>query len=212
MIRQQAMSSFMAVDVALLFPTSVVLASDGRTPSTAFGGWFWVALGIVYLTRRRKIGGWLFYYYVQTYVGIVVLFLASAFSLENYQPSAWQDNALYTLFVISTLPFYFLKLLETTVATLLLFKSYRSQQFINYLKYVLIAEVVVEGLTFFIDYNHFPDSVVFTVMGGILALIWYLYFGSSYRVYCVLAHPDWSWNYEEFKKSKSQFKQFKKAS
>ena len=187
------------------FPTSYVLAADSHTPSTAYG-WFWGTLAIVYLTRRRKIGGWLFYYYFQTYGGIVVLFLISAFSLENCQPSAWQDKALYTLFIISTLPFYLLMLVEATIATLLLFKSYRSQRFINYLKYVLIAQVVVEGLTLFIDYNHFPDSVAFTVIGGILALIWYLYFRSSYRVYWVLAHAGWLWNYEEFKKTKSHRK------
>lgn len=209
MKRQRVMSWLIATVLSLLFPVSAALAADSHTSTPAYGG-FWITLLIVFLTRKRKIGGWLFYYYFQAYASIIVLFLVSAFSLQNYQPSAWQDKALYSLFIVSTLPFYGLKLLEVIVATLLLFKRHRSQQFITYLKYVLLAEVVVEGLTLFIDYNHFTDNVVFTVLGGIFALIWYLYFNSSYRVYCVLAHPDWNWNYEEFKMTKSQSKKFNK--
>jgi len=211
MIRQRFTSGITATVVTLLLTASSALAGDGRPPGAAYGG-FWVALAIAYLTRRRKIGGWLFYYYFQAYAGLVILFLVLVLSLQDYQPSGWEDKALYTLFIISTLPSYLLKLLEATVASLLLFKRYRTQQFINYLKYVLITEIVIQGMTLFIDYYHFPDNLVLTVMVGILALVWYLYFNSSFRVYCVLSHPDWRWNYENFKKSNSQRKQFNKAS
>jgi len=211
MIRQRITSGITATAITLLLTASSALAADGRTPGAAYGG-FWVALAIAYLTRRRKIGGWLFCYYFQAYAGFAIFFLVLALSLQNYQPSAWEDKALYTLFITSTLPSYLLKLLEATFASLLLFKRYRTQQVINYLKYILITEVVIQGMTLFIDYYHFPDNVALTMMGGILALVWYSYFNSSFRVYCVLSHPDWHWNYEEFKKSKSQSKRFNKAS
>jgi hypothetical protein len=211
MIRQRIMTCITTMAMALLSATpSALAADDGKTP-ISYGG-FWITLLLVYFTRKRKIGGWLFYYYFQTYVGLLVLFIILASSLQNYQPSVWEDKALYTLFIVSTVPSFLLKFLEVTIASLLLSKRNRKQQFINYLKYVLITEAVVAGLTLFIDYNHFPDTMAFTTLGIISGVIWYLYFRISFRVYYVLSHSDWHWNYDDFKRSKSQGKQFSKVS
>lgn len=196
---------------SLLFPASTVLAADGQSSTSYDWAPFWLALAIAYLTRRRRIGGWLFYYYFQLYGSIVFLVFILVFSLRNYEPSTWHDKELYTLLIISTVPFYLLKLFETIAATLLLVKSYRSQKFINYLKCVLILEVIIEILSFFIDDFDFANHIFFDVLGGIFAAIWYLYFKDSLRAYYVLANPDWEWNYDNFKKAKSQGKKVNKA-
>lgn len=183
--------------------------AESGSGQSSFAGAFWFGLAITYFTRKRAIGGWLFYYYFQLFAGSVLLFLLSGANSENWLPANWSDKALYTLFLVTLVPSYVLKALEIAVGCILLKRRFRTQKYINYLRYVLLTEAIVGGLAAFIDYSHFPDSLFFTILSSVFAIVWNLYFTNSYRVYYVLAHPEWQWNHETFHQSKVQFKSSK---
>jgi hypothetical protein len=158
-----------------------------------------------------KFGGWLLYYYLMVYAGFFVMAVTTVNFFENFDPSAWDYSALYTLYLISTIPVDVLLIAETIIATFFIFKRYRSQKMVNYLRLVLIGEFIVLGMSAFIEYSHFPDSMLLTVMACIVSFIWYQYFSSSYRVYWILSNPNIQWNYEMFQNSKPRGKQYNKV-
>lgn len=195
-------SIFLVLTHAFLYASSCAHAATNGTSNAGYGA-FWFAFLIIYLTRKRAIGGWLLYYYFTLFANLFLLILIFGISFENFQPSGWDDRALYGLFIISVIPVYFLKGVEALIAFLLLAKRYRLQKFVNYLRYSLITQALVNGLTLLIDYNYFPDNVPMTVMGGFFAIIWYFYFSTSRRVLFVLSQKDWIWSYEVFQQNNS---------
>jgi hypothetical protein len=167
-------------------------------PGTA-GAPLGIALAIAYVTRRMSIGGWLFYYYFQLYATLLISLLLGALVVENLNLSGWEDKALYMLFVISTVPIYLMKIVETLFATRLLIKSQRKSKNVKTLRYILSASVVFYAISLTIDHYHFPDNVALDVFGLVFAFIWALYFFVSYRVNYVLSNWSGKWDYKTFK-------------
>ncbi len=195
-------SIFLNLTPAFLYTSSYAHAASSGTSNGGYGA-FWLAFLIIYLTRKRAIGGWLLYYYFTLFGNLFFLIILSGVSFGNFQPSGWDDKALYGLFIISIISVYLLKVIEALIACLLLVKRYRFQKYVNYLRYSLIAQALVYGLTLFIDYNYFPSNVPTSIMGGFLAIVWYFYFSTSYRVFYIFSQSDWIWNYEAFRQGNS---------
>ena len=61
------------ITMILVVPEMLIAAGTGQNtmPASArVGAAFWFTLAIVYLSRKRAIGGWLLYYYCCLYAGI----------------------------------------------------------------------------------------------------------------------------------------------
>ena len=192
--------------VTILIITSLwvtpVYAASGNTGTAGKGlAPLGIALAIAYVTRRMSIGGWLFFYYFQLYGSLILSLLLGGLIIENLNPAGWEDRALYTLFVISTIPAMLVKIVEVLFATRLLFKSQRNLKNVKSLRYVLLASVVMYAISLAIDYFHFPDNVALSILGLVFAAIWTLYFFSSSRVSSVLSNWSGSWDYQSFKSS-----------
>jgi hypothetical protein len=175
-------------------PNAVAAASS--TPTASVG--LWIAFAIAYLTRKRAVGGWLSYYYFQLYLSIVATALITGI-IGNLSASGWEDKAMYSLFLISVVPYYLLKAAECVIASAILVHRFRSKRSVNFLRYILLAQGAALVLALFIDYNHFPDDLFLTGWSFGFAFIWFLYFTDSRRVDWVLVHPEWQWNYESFR-------------
>jgi hypothetical protein len=187
----------LGVSLAILsFPPAALAASTTSPNAGAIS--LWVAAGIAYLTRRRAIGGWLFYYYLQLYGGALFTLLLSAQLIDNLKTTGWPSAALHTLFVLSVVPSLLVQALELLFATRLLFRSQRNAKNLALLRYVLVASVVaaISGLA--IDSVHFSGDVPLSVFGLIVSSIWCLYFFVSRRVKHVFAVSPNTWSYEEF--------------
>jgi hypothetical protein len=184
--------------ICLAGPLSHAFAASSSTSMAGAGG-LWIAFAIAYLTRKRAFGGWLFYYYFQLYGSLAVTVLLMGVMSEDFRSSGWEDKAMYSLFLISVIPHYVLKASESLLASALFLRRCRSQKVLNYLRLIILAQVVVSGVSLFIDYNHFPDNLPITVLSLVFSIIWLLYFTNSFRVHWVLAHPGWEWNYEAFR-------------
>jgi hypothetical protein len=135
-------------------------------------------------------------------LGALLTFVLAVATAQDLKPSVWHDKELYSLFVLSVVPLYFTKVFEIGAACAVLKRRYRLQKYVNYLRYALLAQAIVGGSNLFIDYNHFPDNLPFTVLTTAFAVLWYLYFTGSLRVDWVLAHGDREWDHEAFRASK----------
>ena len=177
--------------VASLPSLVVLLASDQThtppTPTGAIGLIIWL---ICAARRKREIGGWLLYYYIQLYMGLLVTLLVAAFSFHNYLPSTWATHiSLYPLFLLSTLPALVILPLQLVFAERLrLSRDYRHVYSLRIVLWVDLAAAIIASI---IDASFFKANLVFDVLALIWPLIWLPYFYKSKRVVRVFQTKDW---------------------
>jgi uncharacterized integral membrane protein len=185
----------LTIALALLLLTSLVVfaqteSSKTTSPPTAGAG-ILIAWWICYSARRREIGEWLLYYYLQLFGGflfVLILFLAS---LRNFDPNLWEDKALYSLFLISAVPLDLTHTIEAVVGSLLLIRRYRDGNKLKLLKNILAVSIILAAVSFAIDLGNWPDSAVFDALGMMSALAWFLYFYRSKRAKMVFVDQNW---------------------
>jgi Protein of unknown function (DUF2569) len=151
------------------------------------------ALIMAYICSKRtkeEIGGWLLYYYIQIYVGLVATIVIFAVSLENYKPSSWSEApALYPWFLLSAVPGILVVPVQATVAELL--RRSRSERFLHWLRVVLWIDAACALLAIAIDLTYFRDSLFLDVLPVLWVTIWLPYFYVSKRVKRVFITKDW---------------------
>jgi hypothetical protein len=151
------------------------------------------ALIMAYICSQRKkeeIGGWLLYYYIQIYIGLIATVGIFAVSLENYKPSAWSAApALYPWFLLSAVPGILVVPAQVIVAELL--RRSRSERFLRWLRVVLWIDAACALLAIAIDLTYFRDSLFLDILPVIWVTIWLPYFYVSTRVKKVFVTKDW---------------------
>ncbi|MBN1547237.1 MAG: hypothetical protein JW902_11305 [Syntrophaceae bacterium] len=185
----------------VLFPLSAC-AAEASNPAFVAAP-LGITLAIAYVTRRMAIGGWLFYYYLQLYIGVLLTIAFIPAIVNNLQPTGWEDKTIYGFFVFSIVPPLLVKVLEVIFATRLLFKSQRNEKNVKTVRYVLLSSVIFSIISLVIDGYYFRENAGLSIYAVIFASIWCLYFFYSYRVDYVLSRRTDPWNYDNFKKSKA---------
>lgn len=207
--RRKHQSVICLLGTLLLIISYEVFAQSSETPrSPLAGSGLLIGFAIAYLTRRRAIGGWLLYFYMQLYLSFILslFFISQVFS--NLNPVLWDDSFLYVMFFFSVVPILIVELLKIITATVLLFK--RNLQNVKLLRNILIASVIVSGLALIIDILYFTDdpAIFFDGITFAFAIIWSLYFSVSRRVKIVFVEQNWS--YEVFSPKRILTKEDKK--
>ena len=143
---------------------------------------------IVYFFRKYSIGGLLLLYYVQLYPSCLVPYIKIAFNLKDLVPSNWDDNKLYFLYLMSTVPFLLAKTGELVFASKLLIKRHRTKKYVKTLEYILLTATVLSSIDLIITTIYWNDQISILIRIGtfMLSMIWYLYFVHSMRVQIVL--------------------------
>lgn len=173
--------------------TGPALAAQTTTQNNGVGAGFLVGLAIAYLTRRRSIGGWLMYYYLQLYGSVLVNLIFVATSVHSLPPSVWDSSTRYVLFLLSTLPVWLLIAAEAVVGTYLLVR--RRETNVRRLRLVIALMVVAAATALIIDFAYFKEApdIVFDVLTLFFAIVWSLYFWRSKRVRKVFIERQWDW-------------------
>lgn len=178
----------------ILLPWEALAASSQSAGQRAFSGSLFIAWAIAYLSRRRAIGGWLLYFYIQLYLSFLVslLFLPTIFT--NLRPDEWGTAKLYVLFIISTVPVVLLTAAEVYAATKLLVR--RTESNVKILRKVLLALAAASAIALGIDLAFFEDTVTlyFDVVTLIFAIIWLAYFYKAKRVRLVFIEGKWDYS------------------
>lgn len=182
--------------LAFLYPCLAFAQSDSSTVSktSAGAGGALVTYLICNSQKRRPIGGWLLYFYIQLYGGALISLVILSGVRKNFDPTIWEDKALFTLYLISTIPSYIAMLAEVLVGSMLLAKRFKNPQTVNSLRIVLAASFVFGLLGLLIDSAHWPKNVAMDLLPAAMSLLWFFYFTKSTRVRLVFKEGNWDSN------------------
>ncbi|MBI5892851.1 MAG: DUF2569 family protein [Deltaproteobacteria bacterium] len=186
--------------IVLLQATSVLAASADTHQSPAAGSGLFIAFAIAYLSRRRAIGGWLLYFYLQVYLSLLFSLFFVPQVISNLRPSNWDNALLYVMFFLSVVPVLVVELVEVSAATILLFR--RSEANLNFLRWTLIALVVASIASIAIDLVWFKEDtgIVFDFITAFFAVIWAVYFRKARRVRAVFIDKNWVYDSQSKKR------------
>jgi len=177
--------------ITLFLATNALAASSSTQRQPAAGGALFIAFAIAYFSRRRAIGGWLLYFYVQLYFSLAVSLFFISQVLSNLNPAQWDNSMLYVMFFLSVVPVIVTEGIEVFAATRLLFR--RNERNLKFLKRTLIALVVTSGVALSIDIAFFKDepALFLDILTFIFAIIWTLYFCKAQRIKLVFIDRNW---------------------
>jgi len=160
-----------------------------------------VALGIAYVTRRRAIGGWLFYFYLSVFGSIAISWvfvipaLKTLFLDTEIRDFYWWISAVdYLLPLAASFALWIL-------AIRLLFKKQRVTRNLTAMKYATAIAVAANLVSAYISTKYFagdPSSGL-TYLSLVSSIIWCAYWLLSKRVQYVMTRGNVPWDYEEFK-------------
>jgi membrane protease YdiL (CAAX protease family) len=186
---------FLVLSSLLVSPAFVALALDGANATRSSAPTIpWVAVAIIswvlcYQKRKNPVGGWLLYFFIQLFTGLLYSQVSLLMSATTYGPSNWHEPSLYMLFLLSTLPAEIVLLVEEVVSAILL--QTRAWRLINFLRGILVARLLFGLLSIAIDKSRFPGGLARRSAEVILSTIWLLYFSNSTRVKQVFKTHDW---------------------
>ena len=173
--------------------SSEALATPADQGQNTVGAGLFLAWAIAYLTRRRAIGGWLLYFYIQLYLSLLIALLFIPRVIANLNPGSWDNANLYVLFFLSTVPVLLTQAFEAYAATLLLAR--RNESNLRVLRLALLALVVSSGAALGIDIGYFSEgpTLFFDVLTFGFACIWCAYFWRAKRVRIVFVERSWDY-------------------
>jgi len=180
-----------------LFALSLPVFASTDTPVTSapVGGiGILLALIVWYICASRKkkeIGGWLLYYYIQLYIGAITTVLATVDSFDDFLSETWINKPdLYPFFLLTTVPALLLLCAQFAVAERL--RVSRNYIYVPILRYILFADIVYSLIAMAINNRYFEESsAAFTIISIIWPSIWIPYFYFSKRVRSVFKNRDW---------------------
>jgi hypothetical protein len=171
-------------------PFSLMAADTLSNPaSPRFSVGYLVAYWVCNSRKRNAIGGYLLFFYWQVYSGLALSVLLFSMNIQSYVPENFDDKNLYLLFLASSVPAVVLFLVKCAVATLSL--PARTWDMLKLLRWVITAELAVNGIGAAIDAVYFPDnlSLIFMTIGP--NALWLIYLFRSKRVRHVFLLQDW---------------------
>lgn len=193
LLSRKLLVTIFLTSIPLFLVANDVLASsaDAQRQPVAGGGLL-IACAIAYLSRRRAIGGWLLYFYIQLYGSLAFSLIFVPQALSSLNPNQWDNSTLYVMFFLSIVPVSVFLGVEVFAATRLLFR--RNEANLRFLRKTLIGLVATGCLALVIDIAYFKDNPVALPMDSltlIFATIWALYFWKSERVRAVFIEKNW---------------------
>ena len=177
--------------VTLCLFVAPLFADSGSSSAPFPGGIGAIIMWYICSSRRKQeIGGWLLYFYIQLYIGVIITVVALAVSFKNYLPATWAaEPQLYPLFLLSMVPAVIIFPVQLVIAEKL--RRSRDSHFVAMLRYALWADLLLTALATAIDQKYFPDNLALDIFAFIWPVIWIPYLHMSKRVKAVFVTKTW---------------------
>jgi len=149
-----------------------------------------IAIIVVCITgRKQAIGGWLLYFYYWIFAVLFISLRDIAQHSNVYSFSFRSDSFNHEALVLAVFPRLFVYIAVGAVAIALLIK--REWVWVERLRVVLLAGVLVAGFSLWLDVRYFPGSTRSNLVRCIGLCFWLIYFFVSKRVHQVFRTNDW---------------------
>ena len=139
--------------------------------------------------RRQAIGGLLLYFYYWIFALLYISLRDIALHMEVFSPSFRSPLMNHEALVLAVFLRLFVYLAVATVAIVLLVK--REWVWVERLRLILLAGVLIAGLSIWLDVRYFPRSIRWNGTRWIGLCYWLGYFFVSKRVHHVFRTHDW---------------------
>ncbi|MEI9973128.1 MAG: hypothetical protein WDO73_14400 [Ignavibacteriota bacterium] len=149
-----------------------------------------LALGcgvVAILRRKRAIGGWLFYFFCQVFLGLILLTASTHW--KYYFPDQWSDPLRYFLFTLSSLSR--MTIFAAIAGISVLSIATRDAPWIVVLRYTLGIYLLSTLLKVAVDLFCFPGATSRDTLSLGFPLVWMAYFSISERVRKVFIEKSW---------------------
>lgn len=158
----------------------VLALLEAQTGASQFNGsGLALIAGIIAALRRKQaIGGWLFYFFCQVGLGLMLIGVTTHW--RRYLPAAWADPGQYMLFTVSNLSRIALLMVIAALSVVLL--RTREWRWVAALKYALICYGFLTLLKLLVDDLWFPESQRLDLLSLAFPCVWMVYFDASRRV------------------------------
>lgn len=177
--------------LALSLPVFASTDTSNSSPLGWVGAVLILIIGYICASRRKKeIGGWLLYYYIQLYIGAITVVLITVRSSDNYLPETWANEPdLYPFFLLTAVPGLLLYCAQFAAAEKL--RMSRNYAYVPILRYILFADLASSLIAIVIKNKYFEGSSAgFTMMIIMWPIVWITYFYFSKRVKSVFKNRD----------------------
>lgn len=138
---------------------------------------------VAVLRRKQAIGGWLFYFFCQVFIGLFLLVVSTHW--KYYLPRQWHDPLPYFLFTLSSLSR--MAIFGAVAAVCVLLIESRDSRWIGALQLALLAYAITTFLKVFVDAYCFPSATSRDAVSLGFPLIWAIYLSLSRRVKSLVA-------------------------
>lgn len=146
---------------------------------------------VCFLRRKNEIGGWLLFYFISVTLSMLIWIAITIPALPLFNPSAWFEKGKYFLFLFTAVPNDLLLIGQFIVSMMLISKRFRDWKYVNYLRGILLAQIVFSLILLPLDMSLSPESTIFDLIALIAPIIWLLYFSFSKRIRSVYKNKDW---------------------
>ena len=174
---------------AILGMLAAASSAAGAAPDAVSEADAWRLVGLAAVVvcvarRRRAIGGWLLYFVIQVFAGLIRSTLSLVATVAQYHPARQRSLAL-----MSTVPDALMWLAVAAICVMLL--KTRDWRWVISLRAAISLKIVVGFISAAIDSRCFPDNVTLDVAMLILLAIFLVYLFFSRRVHHVFTTKDW---------------------
>lgn len=173
------------------FSAILLLATDVATEPVNPLGSLGIVVWIVCSVRKRySIGGWLLFYFWQTFSGAAVsaFFLIST-GYRAYMPEIHHSVMNQWLFFISAAPQAVLLFMQAGAALMLL--CVRTWDALQLVRYIALAMAAFAWIGVLIAGTKFHSDLPIQLIGAVQMSVWPAYLFASKRVERVFKYDDW---------------------
>lgn len=139
--------------------------------------------------RKQAIGGWLLYFYYWIFAVLFISLHDITLHPNVFRPSFGSGSVNHEALVLAVFPRLFIYVAVAAVAIILLVK--KEWVWVERLRVVLSAGVIIAGFSVWLDVHYFPKSTRFNAFRLIGLCLWLVYFFVSKRVHHVFRTRDW---------------------
>jgi len=154
---------------------------------------YWICNG----QKRKAIGGWLLFYYMQLFGSAAVWILVTISSMdtlaENLNLTNWSGETMrYFLYILSIIPADILLIVELVFGSMLLSRKFRNRKVYNVLRIIFAAQFGFGIISYLIDSSYWVENVISDVLPIVISAFWFLYFTLSKRIKMVFIENTWN--------------------